>query len=37
LNNEPIVETMQQAQNVAHRVIAGKTEAAMLGLHSAKT
>ena len=33
---ELIDEAMQQAQNVAHLVIEGKTEAAMLKLHSAK-
>ena len=37
LTNESIVEAMPQAQNIAHRVAEGKTEAAMLGLHSAKT
>ena len=34
---ELIDDAMQQAQNVAHLVIEGKTEAAMLKLHSAKT
>ena len=32
---ELIEEAMQQAQNVAHLVVEGKTEAAMLKLHSA--
>jgi PTH1 family peptidyl-tRNA hydrolase len=34
---ELIDEAMQQAQNIAHLVIEGKTEAAMLKLHSAET
>ena len=34
--SELIDEAMQQAQNVAHLVIEGKTEAAMLKLHSAQ-
>jgi len=32
---ELIEDAMQQAQNIAHLVIEGKTEAAMLKLHSA--
>jgi PTH1 family peptidyl-tRNA hydrolase len=31
---ELIAEAMQKAQNIAHMVIEGKTEAAMLKLHS---
>jgi PTH1 family peptidyl-tRNA hydrolase len=31
---ELIAEAMQKAQNIAHLVIEGKTEAAMLKLHS---
>jgi len=31
---ELLEDAMQQAQNVAHLVIEGKTEAAMLKLHS---
>ena len=34
---ELIDDAMQQAQNIAHLIIEGKTEAAMLKLHSAKT
>lgn len=34
---ELIDDAMQQSQNIAHLVIEGKTEAAMLKLHSAKT